>query len=77
MKRPARLVLPLCFALVAIALVSCARPVVWQEREGAEEGVRMLVPTCPECGSVAEYDRDECVRCGTDYRFVPRPGEEE
>ncbi len=60
---------------LTLLLAGCASPVVWVERTGSESNA--LVPTCWNCGSVAEFESDECLHCGEKYRWVARPGEED
>ena len=65
----------LLLVLACLVVGGCARAIVWQERNGTESAA--LIPTCWSCEQVAEYETQECIHCGVDYRWVGRPGEEQ
>lgn len=61
--------------LLVLFLAGCARPIIWERRDGSESSHD--IPTCWNCQSVVEFETDECIRCGEKYRWISRPGEEE
>jgi hypothetical protein len=48
------------FPMILITLCGCIGKVKWVEREGGDPSQKCIVPVCPHCGEVADYDTARC-----------------